>query len=300
VKADTRQDYRERILRVLDFIQQNLDAQLSLDTLASLACFSPYHFHRIFRGMVGESIRSHVRRIRLERAARRLLDTDDRVIAVALAAGFESHAAFTRAFRSFVGCSPSQFRRRPTSMPAALSGIHFRADSSLESFHAIDSGGSSMDVKIEQMEPQRVAYVHHVGPYRECGKAWEKVCLHLGPQGLLAGATFIGLSYDDPEVTQPEQLRYDACVTVDDDYQPDGDAASEIKVQTVPGGTYAVTTHQGPYDHLSDTYARLCGQWLPASGRRAREQPCFEVYLNDPEGTEPDELLTDIYLPLED
>ena len=70
-------------------------------------------------------------------------------------------------------------------------------------------------------------------------------------------------------------------------------------VQTIGGGEYAVTTHEGPYERLNQTYARLFGQWLPHSGREVRSEPCLEFYLNDPDGTSPEELLTDIYAPLE-
>jgi AraC family transcriptional regulator len=90
------------------------------------------------------------------------------------------------------------------------------------------------------------------------------------------------------------KIRYDACVTVDETFQPSGD----IGVQVIPGGEYAVTTHFGPYDKLGETYTELLGQWLPRSGRELRSTPCFEVYLNDPQSTEPEDLITDIYAPL--
>ena len=69
MKNSTLQDYQERMLRVLVHIQQHLDEELALEALARIACFSPYHFHRIFRGMLGESLQEHVRRLRLQRAA---------------------------------------------------------------------------------------------------------------------------------------------------------------------------------------------------------------------------------------
>ena len=106
---------------------------------------------------------------------------------------------------------------------------------------------------------------------------------------------FIGLCHDDPDVTPPGKIRYDACVTVDERFAPTG----EIGIQTIAGGPYAVTTHFGPYHELGQTYTKLLGQWLPRSGHELRSSPCFEVYLNDPESTEPAELLTDVYVPLQ-
>jgi AraC family transcriptional regulator len=176
------------------------------------------------------------------------------------------------------------------------SGVHYTADGRPTEFSPVDSGGSTMDVKIKQMEQQRVAFMRHVGPYDQCGKIWEALCKQLGARGLLGpGTQFIGLCHDDPDVTPADKIRYDASIPVDDDFQPEG----EIGVQIIAGGDYAMVTHQGPYSTLNETYAQLCGQWIPRSGRSVRSAPCFEIYLNDPESTEPAELLTDIYVPLE-
>ena len=84
-------------------------------------------------------------------------------------------------------------------------------------------------------------------------------------------------------------------MTVDEKFQPQGD----IGVQTIAGAEYAVMTHFGAYDKLGDSYAKLLGQWLPRSGRSLRTTPCFEVYLNSPECTDSEDLITDIYAPLE-
>jgi AraC family transcriptional regulator len=153
-----------------------------------------------------------------------------------------------------------------------------------------------MDVEIKCVEPIRVAFVRHVGPYNEVREAWEKLCTHLGAAGLLTGETkFIGVCYDDPEVTPPEKIRYDACITVDESFE----AKSEVGVRMLAGGEYAVTTYIGPYDQLGKTYAKFFGQWLPNSGRELRSGPFLEFYLNDPEKIDPEDLLTDIYAPLE-
>ncbi|MFH1843509.1 MAG: AraC family transcriptional regulator [bacterium] len=298
MKSATLQDYKQRMLRVLVYIQQNLDRELSLQELAEVAHFSPYHFHRIFRGMVGETLQGHIRRIRLERAAARLMQTDRSIIRIAFEAGYESHEAFTRAFQTMTGQAPSAFRvqRQALNHGPSPTGVHYPLHESPDDFDPLENGGSTMDVTIKIIDPQRVAFMRHVGPYNQVGGTWEKLCMQLGAQGLLGpGATFFGLCYDDPEVTPAEKIRYDACITVDEKFQPEGD----IGVQTIPGGDYAVTTHHGPYEKLNETYAQLCGQWAPRSGRTVAAAPCFEHYLNDPQSTEPEELLTDIHMPLE-
>ena len=152
-----------------------------------------------------------------------------------------------------------------------------------------------MKAAIETVESIRVAFVRHVGPYHEVGQAWDAVCMHLGKEGLLGpDARFIGVCYDDPEVTPPEKIRYDACVTVGPDFQAEG----PVGIQILAGGDYARVTHEGPYERLNETYAWLFGQWLPQSAYDLRGEPSLEFYLNDPHSTDPEDLLTDIYAPI--
>ena len=153
-----------------------------------------------------------------------------------------------------------------------------------------------MEVTIKTLAPMRVAFVRHIGPYNQCGTAWEKLCARLGKQGRLGPDTkYIGMCYDDPDVTPADKIRYDACATVDGDFEPQG----EIGVVFIEGGEYAFTTHLGPYENLSKTYATLMGQQIPRLGRDCRHAPSLEFYLTDPENTDPEDHVTDIYAPLE-
>ena len=297
-KDSTLRFYKERMLAVLQHIQSHLDAPLSLEELAGIACLSPHHFHRVFRGMIGEPLMGHVRRLRLERAAYHLKFTRRPVIDLALEAGYDSHEAFSRAFRAHFGRSPTSYRstRSPLPLPSARSGVHFRATGPVQDFRTMNRGTTTMLVSVESMPPTRVAYVRHTGPYENCSQAWDKICTWMGKEGHLGpGTRFIGVSYDDPEITPPERIRYDACITVDDAFQPEG----EIAVQVLAGGDYARSTHHGPYETLSRTYHRLMGEWLPRSGRHLRNAPCLEFYLTDPDSTPASDLLTDVCVPLE-
>ena len=298
MKPVTLRDYKQRLLKVLIHIQQNLDEPLSLEQLASIACLSPHHFHRVFTGMLGESLHNHIRRLRLERAAKQLTRTRYPVTEIALRAGYETHEAFTRAFRQAFAIAPSLFRKnhRPEPIVRAQSDVHYTEIQRLRNFHARKPSPEIMNVKVIKHQPLRVAFIRHVGPYCEVGPTWDRLCTELGRQGLIGANTrFIGLSHDDPSVTAPENLRHDACITVGDDFQPSGD----IGVQIVPGGDYAVLTHFGPYEKFSESYEKLLGEWLPRSGRQLSSASCFELYFNTPENTDPEDLITDIHAPLE-
>lgn len=296
MKTSTLDSYRLRLWRVLAYIQSGLDESLPVAKLAEIACFSPYHFHRVFRGMIGESVQHHVRRLRLERAALVLRESDTTILSIAQDAGYESNEAFSRAFKQACGVAPSVFRSHAElSFPLRPGAIAFGKIPPVTDVIVGRERGQIMKVEIVNMKAKRVAGLRHVGPYDACGQAWDKLLPEMGRLGWLGGEhCMLGLCYDDPETTSDADIRYDACVVVDDSFQ----AFGKLNIHTVPGGDFAVTTHLGPYNQLGDTYAALCGQWLPESGREARDEPAFEVYVNDPEGTEPEDLITEIYLPL--
>jgi AraC family transcriptional regulator len=279
----TQETYRQRILTVQLFIQQHLDEDLSLDRLARLAHFSPYHFHRVFKGLVGEGISEYVRRLRLESAAVALKTSERSIIQVALDAGYGTHEAFTRAFRQLFGVSPTQFRagQRPPDSPKEEPPMPVET--------------TPREVRVETVPPRRVAFLRHIGPYQSVGATFQKLAMWAGPRGLFRpGTLMLGICHDDPDVTPADKIRFDCCITVDDRFQPEG----EVGIQTVEGGEYAVLTHRGPYEGLGESYRWLYGTWLPTSGREPRHAPPFEVYHNSPMDTLPEELLTEICLPL--
>ncbi|MEM7201484.1 MAG: AraC family transcriptional regulator [Planctomycetota bacterium] len=297
MKRSTHEDYRQRIQRVLSHLQRHLDEAIAPADLAGIACFSPHHFHRIFRGMVGESVMQHVRRLRLERAAMRLKHGDRAVTAIAFEAGYEAHEAFTRAFGERFGCAPTEFRarHRPVAWPAAANDIHYRDDGAVDDFVPVE-GGSRLEVELRERSPRRVAVVRRIGPYAEVGEAFDELMQWAVPRGFLTPASeILGRCYDDPDLTAADRIRFEACVTVAADVRGEG----AIAIDEIPGGTYATAFHVGPYAELGEAYLALFGRWLPASGREPRPGPCVERYLNDPDSTEPEELETEIAVLLE-
>lgn len=297
MKEQTFEDYRQRTLAVLVHIQRQLDSELSLDELAAVANFSPFHFHRIFRGLVGESVKEHVRRLRLERAAHRLRHTGQPVTEIALDAGYQTLESFTRAFQQMFQQAPTEFRvqRRAAAFGPAPSKVHFVAEGALHDFQAVLQRLPELAVRFEQLPEMRVAFARHVGPYDETDEAVERLLAWAGRSGLLTeAAAFFGIAYDDPEVTPPNRLRYDAALEIPAAVVVEGDIGTQI----LPSRKYAVTLHRGPYETLGQTYARFCGEWLPLSGREVLAAPALEFYLNSPHDTPPPELQTEIYLPV--
>ncbi len=291
MKPSTEQDYHQRIVRTLVYIQEHLDDELNLEQVAAVAAFSSFHFHRIFRGLTGETIKEYVRRLRLERAARDLKRLDEPIIQIALQAGFEAHESFTRAFGDMFGVSPSAYRTAHKPAPEPDSGTHF---DDVSGYHP-PAYGEIPPVEVKELSPMRVIFLRHVGPYNEVGATWGRLMSWAGMRGVFGPSMkLLGIVYDDPDVTPTDKIRYEAAVTVSSPMQPEG----EIGVMELAGGNYAVAMHQGPYEELGKTYQWIYGGWLPRSGYQLRDVPAFEQYLNSPRNTKPQDLATLIHIPL--
>jgi AraC family transcriptional regulator len=293
VKPSTEQDYYERIVRALVYIQRHLDDELELEDLASAAAFSRFHFHRVFRGLVGESLKEHIRRLRLERAAQKLKQQDGPITDIAFEAGFETHESFTRAFGAMFGVSPCGYRALHNSVPKSASGTHL---DDVSRYRPPDYG-EPLPVEVKELPSVKLVFLRHAGPYSEVGATWSRLMTWAGMRGLLGpDMRMIGIVYDDPDITPADKVRYDAAVVVNRDVQPEG----EFGVMEIPGGKYAVFIHQGPYDTLGKTYQRFFGGWLPKSGHELRDAEAFEDYLNSPMNTKPEDLVTRVHVPLRD
>lgn len=317
VKAETQSFYEAAVKKAVAHLLTHLDEPLDLAEVARAAALSPFHFHRVFRGMVGETPLAMHRRLRMERAALQLLQGDASVTAIAFDSGYGSHESFTHAFHTHYGVAPSDFRRRSLDRDgscarsqrfqlAARNGVHFDVTRPNTSQEAIDpetiglviaSGGVPMDVAIKEMPAFRLGAVRHIGSYQQISEAFQRLDTIVASADLAPNAqtAMLAVYYDDPESTPAEQLRSDAALSLPDDVElPAG--LSEVRLQA---GTYAMTTHVGPYQGLGDTWARLMGEWLPKSGYRVADGALsYERYRNTPQTAAPHELRTELYLPL--
>jgi AraC family transcriptional regulator len=306
MKPDTRSFYELAVQRAVDQVVTELDRALDLRALARGAALSPFHFHRVFRGLLGETPLELHRRLRMERAAWDLRHRDVAVTSIAFAAGYETHESFTRAFRARYLRSPSEFRQGKSAHDAscgapipielaAPSGIHFPIDPSAVFSLRFTEGASNMHVELKEMPELRVATISHVGPYNRISEAFAR----LGPIAASAGLletrpTMLAIYHDDPESTTPADLRSDAAIVV----SREAKLPADLGEQRVPGGRYACTTHVGPYEQLGDVWARFLGDWLPRSNERARDGVSFEIYRNTPADVPKEKLVTELYVPL--
>jgi AraC family transcriptional regulator len=284
-RPETLSDYQQRIIRVLVYIDEHFNDALTLDDLARIAYFSPYHFHRIFQAFIGEPLYAYIKRLRLENAAVHLQSTGLTVTDIAFKSGYETPAAFAKAFRERFGVTPTGFRTK--------NGRNSGDNQSINTTEEI------MKPEIRTLEDQKVLFVRRNGNYGQAAeKAWKTLMKHAFWRMMTnRSVKFIGILRDDPKLTEESKLRYDACMTVKEDVKPKG----EIGAQTLKGGKYAVFLHEGPYERFNETYDLIFSEWLPRSGYKLRETPCYELYLNrNPKRTKPENLRTEIHIPIEE
>lgn len=277
--------HQQRLSQVVHYIENNLDADIDVGLLAEIACYSEFHFHRLFCLYTGESVYAYKKRLLLERAVKQLRYSRDSITEIAFRCGYENQSSFNKAFRQQFACTPSEARQQK-----AL----------INTVEPVSTTKWSIDMKPEMMtfNDTPVIYARGTGPYAEAAaEAWGKVMSFAYSNRLMSKEIrSFGISHDDPSITEPSQIRYDACLDLVD---ADVSNHPDIKTKTIAGGQYACFLHKGPYEQFPETYGWIFNEWLPESEFQLRDVPCFEIYLNrDPRKTKPENLRTEIYIPI--
>lgn len=296
--------YVERINRAIDHIVLHLESPLNLDTVAGVACFSPFHFHRIFRALVGETPTQFIKRLRLERVIVMLSHNPRKSITeAALACGFSSSSDFSRCFKQRYGVPPSGFdletfrksRREELDALVAPDAV------SRERLPRLPAGENpdGFTVTLQQIPARTVAYIRVLNPYESLGavmnatqrlEAWAKA------RGLADGQ-WLGYQWEDPEIVALKDCRYDVGVVVGN---PDKvDFASEIGRFDFPSMLVAEVEMRGSIEKEIRALEWLYRTWLPTSSYVPADQPGFELWIGRPfaHGIEHFELM--LHVPIE-
>lgn len=302
------QEYISRINRSIDYIQINISKELNLEIIAKEACFSPFHFHRIFRAIVGETLNSFVKRVRVEKSAFFVkYNSDLSMTDIALKSGFSSSQSFARAFKEYFKMSPSEYQKNSKNCNIeSKNGKDFKLEidyASLDGrpnliFQSLIS--KNMKVEVKKLPEMSVAYVRHIGDYKGNSKLFEKLfgklCGWAGPRGLIGkDSKFLSIYYDDPKVTDGDKLRLDVCMTVPEIIEVSG----EINKQTLASGEYAVARFElkEPKDYET-AWTSVYQDWLPQSGYQPDDRPAYEIYQNDPKEHPEGLHIVDICVPV--
>lgn len=285
MRSVTQNEYDKAVNRVVDYINRHLFESPDLKRLSEIANISEFHFHRIFKAIIGENIGEYINRLRLEYIAEHLQMTRHTLDEIAAKTGYGNKYALSKAFKKHFGMSPSLFRSQPKD--------------SAHNFFAEDSRKTiALEPVIKRIIQKKLIYIRIIDWYgspESYAIAWAKLGRFAKEKDLLNKNTeFIGLAFDNPTITLPENCRFYACITTSKEISPEG----PFGLQTIKGGLYAVFTLKGAYEGLMDMYYNIFIKWLPNSGYALNGGGCFEKYLNSPDHVPAEKLLTEIYIPV--
>ncbi|MCK6264271.1 AraC family transcriptional regulator [Vibrio sp. ZSDE26] len=282
-------DYHQRLTPVIRHLEKHFNDPLNLEEVAKLACLSPYHFHRIFKAVTGETLNDYLRRLRLEQAANALFYKKPAITAVALEFGFSSSQSLAKAFKQYFNLTPSQIRQCDTIESFSMLLKDSKIGHSLRKIGHDSNNANSYTapdptqrsntmnndaLEIKNFDSCQLAYVRVTGPYGENYEpAIGKLYGWAGPNGQ-AGNTNIFIYHDNPEITPDEKCRTDICLFIDNNT----DVGNGIETKAFPGGKYAVVrTMITDKSHYASAWDSLMSQ-IVEQGIDSDDRPCFELY----------------------
>jgi len=306
----SKQEYIARINRIMEYIDQHIGQPIHLNAMAQIAHFSPFHFHRIFTVLVGETPANFLQRIRIEKAAQQLKDCPSKVIGdIAYSCGFSSVSLFSRTFRKHFGVSARDYRQLEKPL-LVKDGVYFskmgQQLSKKSKLYVITNEEfctnklkqliiMETEVIVKEMPELQVIYCRHTGAFNQIGQAYGKLMQFAGPRGLLSSPSIKTLTvyHDDPSVTEMDKMRQSACLVVNSDVKVEG----EIGKMTVPAGKYAVGHFEIVEKQFKQAWNTMC-LWLTESGYQPGEGYNYELYHNDHTQHPERKFILDICIPL--
>jgi AraC family transcriptional regulator len=278
-KDNTQNEYHKSINKVLDYINDHLNEKPSLARLSEIANISAFHFHRIFKAIIGENLGEYIQRIRLEYVANQLQTNNTPLSILADKTGYNNTQALSKAFKKHFGESPTAYKNKQKHKQKLSDTIELKP-------------------KIKEIKNKTVVYIRIIEQYGTVElykKTWQELYKFVHQHDLFDhNNEFLGISLDNPSVTTPNKCRYYACISINKPFKAEG----KFGIQTIRQGLYAIFIQKGSYDGLNDLYKQIWFNWLPTSGYHLRKAVYFEKYINNPDTTKEEDLLTEIYIPI--
>jgi len=308
-KEQSKEEYIARINRVMDYIGKNMEEAIGLSVMAEIASFSPYHFHRIFTFIVGETPNNFLQRVKLEKAAQLLKDNEKLSVGeIASKCGFINISSFSRAFKGYFGSTALEFRKQDKALyvkdgirygknckPIGKIGKNIQRIN--DQFCVVELNQLLiMDTKIEvkQMAEMKLIYCRHTGAFNKIGQAYEKLYKWAGPRGLVNPATkTVTVYHDDPAITSVDKVRQDASIIVDSFPAVEG----EIGKSVLPAGKYAVGRFEIGETEFEKAWNTMCS-WFAESGYQPGDGSTYELYHNDYNDHPEHKFIVDICIPV--
>jgi AraC family transcriptional regulator len=289
MKSTTRKYYQKKVDDVLQYIQNHLNENISVKELAEYAGISFFHFHRILKGALNEPIGTYIDKTRLNTAVKLIRYTDESIKSISAKIGYNDVSSFSKAFSKEFGVSPQEYKMNGGMI------LNTQID------YQINGGGqliADINPKIIVLPDKKVISMRVTGEYggKEVIEAWEQLINFVTKLELFGwNPGFYSIYYDDPDTVDRAKCTSDLCFATKKDIENHLIFKSNI----IMGGKYAVFRYKGPYERLWELYYKIYGDWLLSSDYKLRDVPPIEKYINYSPKTKPENLLTEIYIPIE-
>lgn len=277
-------------------MEENLGSELSLEELAGIACFSPFHFHRIFLSQTGERPFELLQRLRLEKAATLLtVRPDSKIIDIAMDCGFSNAASFSRAFKQKFGETPSRWRFTKLNNSNLSIGprnedqeqspwipyIEYRQGVQLWRMRNKDL---ERIVEVKEIGSRRLAYIRYTGPYKGDGNLFQRLWTELytcaGARDVIEeDSEYLAIYHDNPDLTDDGKLRVTLGISTGSDFEGD----EVLGVLPFEGGKTAMAHFRLNSREYQEAWDWVYCQWLPQSGYVPDDRPAYELFPKDDE-----------------
>ncbi|WP_196889945.1 GyrI-like domain-containing protein [Aureivirga sp. CE67] len=276
-------DYIKKVNIVINYIEEHLDENLSLEKLAEKSNLSKFHFHRILKAILGENIGEFITRLRVEKAANLLRYSQKNISEIAYEVGFETPSGLSKRFKKFYSFSPKEYRE----------------NKNIEIQHKTKKTNTDYNnsIKIVEIQSKKIAFIRLHGSLKEMkySETREKLRNLLEKNKIdLSKSERIGIYYDNPNITEAKNCRYDVAFSINEEIKN----SKNFEIKEIKSGKYAVFTHFGALQKLEFLHDFIYEKWLFETEFELRNIPTFEVYLKDPRFTKDEDLITELYIPI--
>ena len=297
---------KENIARLnvaIQFIEENLETKLNLLIIAEKAHFSPFHFHRLFSVIVGETVNNFIIRKRIEKAASYLLHQKEKSITeVTEAVGFGNLSSFSKAFKKFYGISPNQFKEESPDKFSKICKTESKKGQVKVTFeqyicsinNALDWLQMNAKTEVKIVDKLNLAYISHKGKIEDTALAFDKLVKWAGPKGLLNNKTkMVAIYHDSPKITDPNNIRTSACIVLDKPLKTEG----EVNLRTIEATKCIVSRFEITLSEFQQAWESSF-VWMVENGYKKSEVNPFDIYYNNAAEHPENKFIVDLCIPI--
>ncbi len=300
--TEIQKEYQNRVNRIFEHIDENLDTDLSLHTISEIAFFSPFHFHRIFKFITGETLNEYVTRRRIEKSASDLIHKNVALSEISHRYGFNDHSTFSRTFKKFYGVSPTEFKKQHPNKFSKIRQLKSKNGQEYPDYEKYiciinnlkDWIKMNAKIEIKEIQKMEVAYVTSIGS-QNLSNAFQKLIQWATPQGMMNDQTkMLTIYHDSFKITQAHKVRMSASILLEKPVK----TTEEIEVTSIEKGKFIVGHFEITSQEFEKSWTGLF-VWMNKNGYKKANRDPFEIYHNNFNEHPQKIAIVDFYIPIE-